>query len=146
VNLDEARTRRALGIGDLLHRELKARVKERATADNPVMFRQQDYDFMHAAYKELAALSALHLGEIKRLTERLERIEEKGIVYRGIYDPNREYKLGDLVTFGGSMFHCLRDTIGCPPMHGLSDEGQHQPRPDHYPWQLAVKRGRDRKG
>jgi len=53
-------------------------------------------------------------------------------LYQGTYQPGQPYQKGDLVTWGGSMWHCQADTITGPA--------------DHTPdWRLAVKRGRDGK-
>jgi hypothetical protein len=71
------------------------------------------------------------------LVDRVAEIEEKGVVYRGSFNQSDEYKRGDLVSHGGSIFHATRATQGIRPTH--CDE---QKAPDH-PWQLAVKRGRD---
>lgn len=49
-------------------------------------------------------------------------------MYRGVHEAGREYVPGDLVTFGGSIWHCDEKT---------SDK----PSPEN--WTLAVKRGRD---
>lgn len=53
------------------------------------------------------------------------------MLYCEIYQPNRQYEMGDVVTQDGSMWVALRDTVGVP---GRS--------PD---WRLAVKRGQDGK-
>lgn len=55
------------------------------------------------------------------------------IVYRGIWSEGESYELGDMVTFGGSLFHCEVERTEQRPESG-SD------------WRLAVKRGRDGKG
>ncbi len=51
--------------------------------------------------------------------------------YCEVYQPNRQYEMGDVVTNDGSMWVAIRDTDGHP---GKS--------PD---WRLAVKRGQDGK-
>ena len=98
-----------------------------------------------SAYALLFAGFAFHnanasLANLKDLEERVRLIEEKGVVYRGLYNASDEYRRGDLVTFGGSIFHATRETAGISPVHG---EGQ---KPADHPWQLAVKRGRDAPG
>lgn len=51
-------------------------------------------------------------------------------IYRGIYKADTSYELGDMVTFGGSCWHCNEDT-------------QDKPGSGAKSWQLAVKQGRD---
>jgi hypothetical protein len=51
------------------------------------------------------------------------------MIYRGIYEPGRDYARGDTVTQGGSLFIAQAVTSAKP---GTSDE-----------WRLAVKRGAD---
>ena len=52
-------------------------------------------------------------------------------IYRGVYEPERAYRPGDNVTFGGSTWICQAATSTRP---GEGDG-----------WTLAVKRGRDGK-
>lgn len=79
------------------------------------------------------------LERIEALSKRLATIEEKGIQYRGQFNASDDYTRGDLVTFKGSIFHCVRDCSGEPP-HTTDPNGQSRPS-GH--WQLAVKKGRD---
>lgn len=51
-------------------------------------------------------------------------------VYCGIFKQGTEYQPGDLVTWGGCLWHCDKATTG---------------KPDSEDWTLAVKRGRDGK-
>lgn len=53
------------------------------------------------------------------------------MIYLGIYDKDKSYEVGDVVTWGGSAWHCNKDTNAKP---GESRD-----------WQLAVKRGIDGK-
>lgn len=53
-------------------------------------------------------------------------------VYRNVYKPGESYEKGDMVSFGGSVWHCEADTTDKP------DAGT-------AAWSLAVKRGRDGK-
>ena len=55
-----------------------------------------------------------------------------GLRYLGVHVAGKTYDLGDLVTAGGSAWHCARTTTGAP---GTSAD-----------WQLMVKRGRDARG
>jgi hypothetical protein len=51
------------------------------------------------------------------------------MIYRGIYQPERQYELGDTVTWGGSIWH--RQTTGAGTTPG-----------DNGDWKLIVKEGR----
>jgi hypothetical protein len=51
-------------------------------------------------------------------------------IYRGVFKEGTEYEAGDMVTWGGSIWHCKEATLS---------------KPDIGPWQLAVKKGRDGK-
>ena len=53
-------------------------------------------------------------------------------IYRGVYEDAGQYDKGDLVTYGGSVWHCDTPGKGKP---GDPDSG----------WTLAVKKGRDGK-
>jgi hypothetical protein len=50
------------------------------------------------------------------------------IIYRDIFRPETEYDKGDIVTFGGSTWHCMVDKPTDKP--GISDQ-----------WRLIVKKG-----
>lgn len=50
-------------------------------------------------------------------------------IYRGVYREQDQYEPGDMVTWGGSVWHCDKETGDKP---GLGDA-----------WTLAVKKGRD---
>lgn len=88
-------------------------------------------------WKHFVAVAEVMSGEIKALKNRLSEIEAKGVVYRGLFNASEDYKRGDLVTWGGSIFHATRNTQGITPQHS---EGQ---KPLDHPWQLAVRKGRD---
>lgn len=51
-------------------------------------------------------------------------------IYRDVYQAGRSYARGDIVTFGGSMWHCNADT-------------DDKPESGSPAWTLAAKRGRD---
>lgn len=53
------------------------------------------------------------------------------LIYRGVWKDGQQYERGDVVTFGGGMFHCNEDTGDKPETSKA--------------WTLAVKRGRDGK-
>jgi len=55
-----------------------------------------------------------------------------GLRYLGVHVPGKTYDPGDLVTAGGSAWHCGTTTTAAP---GASHD-----------WQLMVKRGRDARG
>jgi hypothetical protein len=55
---------------------------------------------------------------------------EAGMRYLGVFQRGAHYGLGDVVTCGGSMWHCNKDT------HDAPQEVAHD-------WTLAVKHGRD---
>jgi hypothetical protein len=57
---------------------------------------------------------------------------QKVAAYQGVW-AEKEFSLGDFVTWGGSLWHCNVDKTGTKPGDGGTD------------WQLAVKRGRDGK-
>ena len=54
------------------------------------------------------------------------------MVYRNVYQEGKDYQQGDVVTFGGSLWHCDKDTQTKP---GTKDSD----------WSLAAKKGRDGK-
>ncbi|MGH8557729.1 MAG: hypothetical protein ACRESZ_09765 [Methylococcales bacterium] len=53
------------------------------------------------------------------------------MLYKGVYEPGQDYAIGDVATFGGSLWHCNAKTDDKP---GVSEA-----------WTLCVKRGRDGK-
>ena len=53
-----------------------------------------------------------------------------GIEYRGVYDKEQEYEVGNFVTHKGSMWYAQEKPVG-------------EPGKDHEGWRLAVKCGRD---
>jgi len=64
------------------------------------------------------------------------RLKLPVLIYRGVYEYGRRYEAGDVVTFGGSVWHCNAATGAKPDEH--TDDAV-------KPWTLAVKRGRDGK-
>jgi hypothetical protein len=66
------------------------------------------------------------------LATRVEALEQrKGFEYRGVYCEEEQYEPDDFVTHQGSMWHTDQITRSRPGTPGS-------------PWQLCVKRGRDR--
>lgn len=61
-------------------------------------------------------------------------IETAAMIYRGIYEPGRQYAKGDVVTFAGSMLIAQRATSAMPETPTAGDD-----------WKLAVKRGQNGK-
>lgn len=51
-------------------------------------------------------------------------------IYRGVFKDGADYEPGDMVTWGGSVWHCDEKTTA---------------KPDVGPWRLSVKKGRDGK-
>jgi hypothetical protein len=54
------------------------------------------------------------------------------LIYRGVYQTGRTYQAGDLVTWGGSLWHCNAPSDAKPDANAEA-------------WTLAAKRGRDGK-
>lgn len=54
------------------------------------------------------------------------------MVYRGIYNADNEYQKGDVVTWGGSAWHCQVNDTKTAPREGA----------DFHAWKLMVKEGR----
>lgn len=54
------------------------------------------------------------------------------MIYLGVFENGKKYEVGDTVTWGGSMWHCKKDTLA-------------KPGEDNADWTLAAKRGRDAK-
>jgi hypothetical protein len=52
------------------------------------------------------------------------------VMYRQIFNPEQEYAAGDVVTYGGSAWHCQVETTKNKPGNGTQD------------WRLMVKEGR----
>jgi hypothetical protein len=57
------------------------------------------------------------------------------LIYRGVYTPDHDYAVGDVVTYGGSAWHCYKATRTRPE----TAEGA-------AAWRLMVKRGDRGKG
>ena len=56
-----------------------------------------------------------------------------GLTYQGVFVDGKTYEKGDVVTWGGQMYHCHKDATTAKPEEFSRD------------WQLCVKRGRDAK-
>lgn len=62
--------------------------------------------------------------------EVVRRFGVPAMIYRGVFKEGETYHLGDIVTWGGSLWHCRAET-------------QEKPLDNAGAWQLAAKRGRD---
>ena len=71
----------------------------------------------------------LEFGFTKGDTTYSFEIEFPVAIYRGVYENEREYAKGDMVTWAGSLWHANEATASKPGSDG--------------PWQLAAKKGRD---
>lgn len=73
------------------------------------------------------------MGRLVDLEKRVLECERTGLRYCGVYGKDKAYRLGDVVSFRGSMW-VAREPVskGEAPGRGL-------------PWQLAVKKGRSGK-
>src|SRR5688572_21940974 len=76
------------------------------------------------------------LAELERRIAELER--HPPMTYRGVFREGRAYVRGDTVTFAGSLFYALQDTMLKP----FDDQSANA---DLRPWQLCCRRGRDGK-
>jgi hypothetical protein len=71
-------------------------------------------------------------GIFSNVLSRIETLEQRPAVkYVGVYDQAMAYVPGNMVTSGGSVWHCDRACTGT--------------RPPGPPWTLAVKHGKDGK-
>lgn len=68
----------------------------------------------------------------RSLEERIGAIEQRGVMYRGVWQRQAAYEIGDLATHRGSCWHANEPTVGAEPGSGPA-------------WSLAVKAGRDGK-
>jgi len=90
-------------------------------------------------------LTVLHDGE-RNLTLRFikgERVKEftvtiPTLIYRGIYTEGKTYEPGDVVTWGGSAWHCYKATTVKPDAVGRGPQAKDF-------WTLMVKEGREGK-
>jgi hypothetical protein len=73
-------------------------------------------------------------AELSSGRKSLHTVEWDSMIYRGIYEPGKEYRKGDVVTFAGSMLIAQRATSAMPETPAAGDD-----------WRLAVKRGQNGK-
>lgn len=72
----------------------------------------------------------LRFARGEQVIERAVRIP--AMIYRGVFVDDQDYELGDVVTWGGAMWHCNEAT-------------RDRPKTNVTAWTLAVKNGRDGK-
>lgn len=75
--------------------------------------------------RSITIKTVLSNGETNKQT-----VETLNTIYKGVYEAEAEYIKGDLVTWGGSIWHCNEKTT-IRPREGTKE------------WTLAVKKGRD---
>lgn len=63
------------------------------------------------------------------------------MIYRGVYTEGRTYDPGDVVTYGGSTWHCHKSTVLKPDTTAVEAKG---PNGRDF-WTMAVKQGREGK-
>ena len=103
--------------------------------DTAVLYQQKTHWAILDRFGQIAVHLKGHGVILTELVARLEALEsaaEKavpGMNYRGVWKDGG-YAPGDVVTFGGSMFHCNKATKDKPGEGSTS-------------WTLCVKRGRD---
>jgi hypothetical protein len=76
-----------------------------------------------------AELIGALLDRIAALEATVEKAAPRGLEYQGVWVESESYKIGDVVTWGGSMWVARGVPIGRPGVDGIPV--------------LAVKRGRD---
>ena len=92
-------------------------------------------DLEAALFETVAVLDGKSLQLIRTFgdgNQKTSEIELPQVVYSGVFDAEKQYQKGELVTHGGSMWHCNGDAVG-------------KPEDDSGAWTLCVKKGRDAK-
>ena len=70
---------------------------------------------------------------VNPLQQRIKTLESAPkVVYSGVYEAEKEYQAGEMVTNNGSVWHCNVKTM-------------QKPDGSNTDWTLAVKKGRDSK-
>jgi len=107
------------------------------TATKTVAVQNRDLWTIHEFIAQ-QSLQAEHLGSlVHMLSDEIVRLKgevskQKAVIYRGVHTPGEVYDTGDMVTCGGSLWHCNEIT-------------EEKPGEGSSAWTLAVKRGRDGK-
>lgn len=94
----------------------------------------RDYPSLEALVDLLARHTAEAIAQgVAPLAARLDEVEARGLEYRGQYERGQTYRRGAAVTYSGSLFIAMADTLS-------TDVPEASPA-----WRLACKRGRDGK-
>lgn len=127
---------------DLTFREMRTRGEEEHAQiygdarDFTCTFTQATYDRLQTQMRRILERTILQqtilYGFLERAFARIEELENapKGMSYKGVFRDGQTYEAGDVCTHGGSAWHCNERTTD---------------KPEHGPWTLCVKRGRDGK-
>ena len=92
-------------------------------------------DFEAALVEAVVVLDGKSLQLIRTFgdgNQKTTEIELPQLAYMGVFDAEKHYQKGDLVTHGGSMWHCNEASSNKPDESGGA-------------WTLCVKKGRDAK-
>lgn len=97
-------------------------------------------------------LSVLHDGE-RLVTFRFQsgtRVKEfqvvlPALIYRGVFSDGQTYEKGDVVTYGGSSWHCAKATQTKPDFISRASDGKPMGPQGKDFWTLMVKRGENGK-
>ena len=92
-------------------------------------------DLETAVFEAVVVLDGKSLQLIRTFgdgNQKTSEIELPQVVYAGVFDAEKQYQKGELVTHGGSLWHCNGDADG-------------KPEDDSGAWTLCVKKGRDAK-
>ena len=92
-------------------------------------------DIETAVFEAVVVLDGKSLQLIRTFgdgNQKTSEIELPQVVYAGVFDAEKQYQKGELVTHGGSLWHCNGDADG-------------KPEDDSGAWTLCVKKGRDAK-
>lgn len=103
-----------------------------------VTFSQKTYDQIQgqirALYLQMLTVQAINYARFEKAFDLIEQAVVDRLSYEGVYQSGRTYSKGSVVTWGGSCWHCNKETDTKP---GDSE--------DRETWTLMVKRGRDGK-
>jgi hypothetical protein len=106
--------------------------------DRAVAYRQKDHWAFLSLHAMAEARQKVAFNFMKQMAARLDALEAAAtksapaLAYRGVFAEGEQYAPGEIVTAGGSMWHC-NEATGERPGEGAKV------------WTLCVKRGRDGK-
>lgn len=108
----------------------QSRLIEAQAAQISILNERVNHDYLagQQAAEESRSKAADMARRLDELGSRIDRI--KPMKYVGVYRTGASHVEGEVVTYGGSMWFCMKDTSAAPP--GAD-------------WQLCVQRGRDAK-